>query len=35
MKDIVHEGDHVAAVSEGVGGMGVAAAGSGNPKVGF
>ena len=38
VKDIVQEsGNHetVAAASEGVGGMGVAAAGSGNPKVGF
>lgn len=38
VKDVVQEpGDHetVAAASDVVGGMGVAAAGSGNPNVGF
>ena len=37
VKDVKDSGDHeaVAATSDGVGGMGVAAAGSGNPNVGF
>lgn len=37
VKDVKDSGDHeaMAATSDGVGGMGVAAAGSGNPNVGF
>lgn len=37
VKDVQESGNHetVAAASDGVGGMGVAAAGSGNPNVGF